>query len=128
MADATPDRPTEPRFAPGHESEGRPAALIAWGLYILSLPSANLLVIVDGPPATTGPQARYPAIEWLLTALPDCSAEVILDDYARPDEKAIVQRWCSLLEQRGYRVGLQEHALEKGACSVSFTRLGGSTG
>ncbi|KQY80567.1 hypothetical protein ASD25_09625 [Brevundimonas sp. Root1423] len=34
----------EPR--PGHESEGRPAALIAWGLYILSLPSANLLVIV----------------------------------------------------------------------------------
>ena len=46
MADATPDRPTEPRFAPGHESEGRPAALIAWGLYILSLPSANLLVIV----------------------------------------------------------------------------------
>ena len=46
MADATPDRPPEPRFAPGHESEGRPAALIAWGLYILSLPSANLLVIV----------------------------------------------------------------------------------
>jgi uncharacterized membrane protein len=46
MADATPDRPTEPRFAPGHESEGRPAALIAWGMYILSLPSANLLVIV----------------------------------------------------------------------------------
>jgi uncharacterized membrane protein len=46
MADAAPDRPTEPRFAPGHESEGRPAALIAWGLYILSLPSANLLVIV----------------------------------------------------------------------------------
>ena len=46
MADATPDRPTEPRFATGHESEGRPAALIAWGLYVLSLPSANLLVIV----------------------------------------------------------------------------------
>lgn len=36
----------EPRFSPGHESEGKPAALIAWGLYILSLPSANLLVIV----------------------------------------------------------------------------------
>lgn len=46
MADATPDVPREPRFATGHESEGRPAALIAWGLYILSLPSANLLVIV----------------------------------------------------------------------------------
>jgi len=45
MAEQTPAR-VEPRFASGHESEGRPAALIAWGLYILSLPSANLLVIV----------------------------------------------------------------------------------
>ena len=46
MADTLPDAPREPRFSAGHESEGRPAALIAWGLYILSLPSANLLVIV----------------------------------------------------------------------------------
>ncbi|GLS01232.1 membrane protein [Brevundimonas denitrificans] len=46
MADASPDAPREPRFTTGHDSEGRPAALIAWGLYILSLPSANLLVIV----------------------------------------------------------------------------------
>ena len=46
MADASPDAPREPRFSTGHESEGKPAALIAWGLYILSLPSANLLVIV----------------------------------------------------------------------------------
>ncbi|MDP3803141.1 hypothetical protein [Brevundimonas sp.] len=46
MADATPERTEGPRFAPGHESQGKPAALIAWGLYILSLPSANLLVIV----------------------------------------------------------------------------------
>jgi uncharacterized membrane protein len=46
MADAKPvaGKAIEPR--PGHESEGKPAALIAWGLYILSLPSANLLVIV----------------------------------------------------------------------------------
>ncbi len=46
MAEALPDAPREPRFSTGHESEGRPAALIAWGLYILSLPSANLLVLV----------------------------------------------------------------------------------
>lgn len=46
MSDPTPATRPEPRFAPGHESEGRPAALIAWALYILSLPSANLLVIV----------------------------------------------------------------------------------
>ena len=50
MNDGLPDARTGvtegPRFGAGHESEGRPAALIAWGLYILSLPSANLLVIV----------------------------------------------------------------------------------
>ncbi len=44
--DTLPDAPREPRFSAGHESEGKPAALIAWGLYILSLPSANLLVLV----------------------------------------------------------------------------------
>jgi len=46
MADPKPDRLEEPRFSTSRDSEGKPAALIAWGLYILSLPSANLLVIV----------------------------------------------------------------------------------
>lgn len=36
----------QPRFQPGHESEGKAAALVAWALYILSIPSANLLVLV----------------------------------------------------------------------------------
>jgi uncharacterized membrane protein len=35
-----------PRFEAGHPSEGKAAALAAWGLYILSIPSANLLVLV----------------------------------------------------------------------------------
>ncbi len=38
--------PTQPRLAAGHDSEGKPAALIAWGLFILSIPSANILVLV----------------------------------------------------------------------------------
>jgi len=49
MTDLPPrlDTPSdEARFGAGHESQGKPAALIAWGLYILSIPSANLLVIV----------------------------------------------------------------------------------
>ena len=36
----------QPRFQSGNEGEGKPATLIAWALYILSIPSANLLVIV----------------------------------------------------------------------------------
>lgn len=41
MSDAS-----QPRLEAGHESEGKPAALIAWALYILSIPSANVLVLV----------------------------------------------------------------------------------
>jgi len=37
---------TQPTLAPGHEAEGKPAALIAWALFILSIPSANVLVLV----------------------------------------------------------------------------------
>ncbi|MCZ8193955.1 hypothetical protein [Brevundimonas sp.] len=37
---------TEPRYDPSHEAAGKPAAAVAWLLYILSIPSANLLVIL----------------------------------------------------------------------------------
>lgn len=39
-------QPEQPRFASGHEAEGKVPAMIAWALYILSIPSANLLVLV----------------------------------------------------------------------------------
>ena len=42
----TDDDRREPRFHSGHEAEGKAPALIAWALYILSIPSANLLVLV----------------------------------------------------------------------------------
>ena len=41
MSDAS-----QPRLEAGHEAEGKPAALVAWALYILSIPSANILVLV----------------------------------------------------------------------------------
>lgn len=44
MSDASPgDRPS---FPSGGVGEGKIAAMVAWALYILSIPSANLLVIV----------------------------------------------------------------------------------
>lgn len=33
----------QPRIGETHEAEGKPAAFIAWGLYILSIPSVALL-------------------------------------------------------------------------------------
>ena len=37
---------TTPNFASGQEAEGKVPALIAWALFILSIPSANVLVLV----------------------------------------------------------------------------------
>ena len=37
---------TEPNFTSGQEPEGKVGALIAWALFLLSIPSANVLVLV----------------------------------------------------------------------------------
>ncbi|MGH6978168.1 MAG: hypothetical protein ACRED4_02565 [Brevundimonas sp.] len=37
---------TQPDLSPGQEPEGKVAALVAWALYVLSIPSANILVLV----------------------------------------------------------------------------------
>ena len=52
------------------------------------------LVFVDGPPKATGLQARYPAVPVLL---PRCTEDVVivLDDAARPDERAVGERWMA---------------------------------
>jgi len=60
------------------------------------LPAAIDLLVVDGPPDTSGPQARYPALPLLKDRLaPD--ALVVLDDGAREDERAIAKRWAQLV-------------------------------
>lgn len=56
-----------------------------------ALPPIDLLV-VDGPPATTATQARYPALPRLRPRMATRFA-LMLDDADRPDELAIVQRW-----------------------------------
>lgn len=50
------------------------------------------MLIVDGPPAATGPQARYPSLPKLIDHLAP-HATVILDDAQRDDEDKIVVSW-----------------------------------
>ncbi|MFI5491042.1 class I SAM-dependent methyltransferase [Actinoplanes sp. NPDC051859] len=50
------------------------------------------LLLIDGPPAATGPDARYPALHALQSRL-SAEATVILDDVNRPDEQDAVRRW-----------------------------------
>ena len=78
--------------APLSSSEGKQP----W--YTLSnLPqSANAIevLIVDGPPSTTSPLARYPAIPKLINRLGP-AAFVIVDDADRPEEQVILKKWHS---------------------------------
>lgn len=50
------------------------------------------LLVVDGPPSTTAPLARYPALPLLARHLA-AEAIVLADDADRPDERAMVARW-----------------------------------
>ena len=50
------------------------------------------LLLIDGPPEATGPDARYPALSVLATHLA-ATATVVLDDANREDERNAVRRW-----------------------------------
>lgn len=50
------------------------------------------LLVVDGPPQSTGEFARYPALPQLIDRLaPRCM--VLMDDFGRPEEHQILDRW-----------------------------------
>lgn len=50
------------------------------------------LLLVDGPPAATGPHARYPAMPLLAPYLVE-GAAVVVDDMVRSDEREVVAFW-----------------------------------
>lgn len=89
-------------FAPGGSVEVRHAPLTPTELpnhrtpwydpaAILDLEEIDLLV-VDGPPASTGRDARYPAAELLLERV-SIGGLVIVDDAGREDERRMIDRW-----------------------------------
>jgi hypothetical protein len=76
----------------------------------------RILVLVDGPPGLTGPKARFPALPKLLNSLSKASIEIIMDDYARSEEKEIFESWKEILTKRGLAFSETILNLEKGAC------------
>lgn len=71
------------------------------------------VLVVDGPPRTTQPQARYPAVPVLETRLSP-GVVILMDDGDRPDERSTAERWRQ--EFAGFVV---EHVpTEKGAWAL----------
>lgn len=67
----------------------------SWPWYAHEVLPAGLsidMLVIDGPPQATRTLARYPAGPQLFDRLA-AGACVFLDDAARPDEQAILQRW-----------------------------------
>lgn len=87
----------------------------------------RVLYFVDGPPGSTGPLARYPAVPMVLRHLPQVEGVLLLDDYLRPDERAVAKRWMQELERAGRKPVLVEHELEKMAATVRFSAANGSS-
>jgi predicted O-methyltransferase YrrM len=74
------------------------------------LPDQIDLLVVDGPPSGTAAMARYPALPVLYDRL-KVGAYVLVDDFMRDDEYAMVNRW---LDDYDLTV-IRAYANEKGA-------------
>jgi predicted O-methyltransferase YrrM len=82
-----------------------------------AIPADIDLLLIDGPPASTGPRSRFPALPLLRhTLAPD--ARVFLDDAKRDDEQAIVGEW---IERFGAEM-VAMHRHEKGSAELRIVR------
>jgi len=78
------------------------------------------LLVVDGPPEATGPDARYPALHVLEQKLAD-TATIVFDDANRHDEQAALRRWTETVDGLSReREMLGRHAV------LSYVRAGRS--
>lgn len=67
------------------------------------------VLIVDGPPASSGPAARRPALHHVSPLL-SSDALVVLDDVARQDEQLVLAEWQSTFGDRLHLLPLVDRA------------------
>jgi len=66
--------------------------LLWYGIDPTSLPEPIDVLLVDGPPGSTGRHARYPALSVLRDRLAP-NAVIVVDDTERADEREILEQW-----------------------------------
>lgn len=81
------------------------------------------MLVIDGPPGSTQPLARYPAIPLLHHHFSD-NTIILLDDANRKDEGIIVQKWTAFLEANGFEVSSSAYdRFEKGMVLLEVARM-----
>lgn len=86
------DHVAEVRFAPLVETEIDGKTYLWYDTGAVTDVRNIDVLIVDGPPQTTGTLARYPAYPMLRDRLND-AAILVVDDFSRPDERQMVKMW-----------------------------------
>ncbi|WP_407352042.1 class I SAM-dependent methyltransferase [Luteimonas sp. R10] len=86
-------------------------------------PGSIDVLLVDGPPGSTGPLARYPALPMLHPFMAE-GALVIVDDTIRKEEQEIVERWAAQYELKelgsfGERTMAFQFGAQKGALRLA---------
>jgi hypothetical protein len=83
----------------------------------------RIFILVDGPPDITGIHARYPALHVVLKYFAGAQIDIVLDDYKRPDEEEVVNKWLKELVLKKIPHELVIEKLEKGACMLRINGL-----
>lgn len=82
-----------------------------------NLPELTIdMLVIDGPPITTGPLARYPAGPILFPRL-STGATIFIDDAARDHDEQTLERWFSEFSEMRHRY----HDCEKGCITLTQT-------
>lgn len=112
--------PLEDWQGPGGEMQPYYACQQTFSALVQQYPIENLrlLIVVDGPPAGTGPQARYPAGPIVLKHFAGAQIDLLLDDYIRDDEKKVAQRWQDEISAAGLTYSTTLRKFEKEACLI----------
>lgn len=88
-----------------------------WDWYdVADLPEEHWdMIIIDGPPASVGPAARYPAGPLLIPRL-SAAGHIFVDDTDRAHDREICDRFVSEFHMKAAHL-----SAEKGCCRLAFT-------
>lgn len=82
--------------------------------------NSKILVVVDGPPSSTGKHARYPALPAVLSHFKSNVIDFVLDDFFREDEKEVGDLWRKDCETANFNWKAESIKMEKDAFLISI--------